>query len=295
MRAQRHSRGTARGGRTAKLMVLWLVIALVVGGFGASAFTMLNRPPDAVALCEQGARIAASTIVLVDTTDALTEIHRRRVRAAIEAERDALPRGGKLSVVTMNEADPSQPMEIVSACNPGKSADANPLFVTVSQVDKQWAAAFGGPVEAAIARASDAPVAGSSPLIATAAALLTRPDFDARVPQRRLVVVSDMLEHQKGGYSQIAGGDFWKSYVNSSLSRLVTLDLRGVAVAIDYLARPNYSGVQGPAHRRFWQWLFTEAGAVEVTFIGLPPAETAPASQPEPQDEARLVKRKRRN
>jgi hypothetical protein len=293
MRTQRQSRGAAGGGRTAKLIVLWLVIAAVVGGFGASAFTLLNRPPDAVALCEQGSHIAASTIVLVDTTDALTEIHRRRVRAAIEAERDALPRGGKLSVVTMNEADPSQPVEIVSACNPGKSGDANPLFVTVSQVDKHWAAAFGEPVEAAIARASEAPAAGSSPLIATAAALLTRPDFDARVPQRRLVVVSDMLEHQKGGYSQLGGGDFWKGYANSSLSRLVALDLRGVAVAIDYLARPNYAGVQGAQHRRFWQRLFTEAGAVEVMFIGMPPAEAAPA--PEPQDEVRLVKRKRRN
>lgn len=283
MLPRRHYHGAPKGGRTAKLAVLWLVIALVLGAFGASAYVMLNRPPDAVALCESGTRIEVSAVVLVDTTDALSEIQRRRVRAAIEVERDRLPRGAKLTIVTINEADPSQPIEVVTACNPGKAADANPLFVTTSQVDKRWSVAFGGPVESAIARASKGPEAASSPIIATVAALTTRPDFDARVGERRLIIISDMLEHQKGGYSQMAGGDFWKAYKTSSLYRLVALDLKGITVGIDYLVRPQYAGVQGTSHRRFWHRLFMEAGAAEVTFIGMQPLEAAPATVPETQ------------
>jgi len=275
----------ADGARRLKLAGLWSIIALVGGGFGASAYTMLNRPPDPVALCQRGTSITASTIVLADTTDALTEIQGRRLRRAIEAERDRTPRGGRLSIVAINDSDPTQPVELFSGCNPGRSSDVNPLFVTAGKVDAEWTVSFGKPVEAAIAAAIDRPETPSSPLIATTAALLTRPDFDTSVAARRLVMVSDMIEHQKGGYSHLAGSDFWKGYANSGLARYAALDLRGVAVAIDYLARPQYATVQGLAHRRFWQRLFAEAGAAEVTFIGLAAPDASPpgtSASPEP-------------
>jgi len=273
----------ADSARRAKLAGLWTVIALVGGAFGASAYTMLSRPPDPVVLCQRGTYISASTVVLADTTDALTEIQSRRLRRAIEAGRDRTPRGGRFSIVAINDSDPSQPAELFSGCNPGRSSDVNPLFVTAGKVDAEWAATFGKPVEAAIAGAAERLETPSSPLIATIAALLTRPDFDARVPQRRLVMVSDMVEHQKG-YSHLSGGDFWKGYANSGLARYATLDLRGVAVAIDYLVRPKYANVQGAPHRRFWQRLFAEAGTAEVTFIGLAaPDAAAPGNFANPQ------------
>lgn len=273
MRPHRLPKAPAKQGRTGKLIALWLVILVIGGGFAAAAWTMVNRPPDAYAQCENGIHIAASAIVLVDATDALTDIQKRRVKTAVEAERDRLPYGGKLSVVTINSADAGQPIEVVSACNPGKASDSNPLFATPSKVEKRWSEAFGKPVEAAIALASDGPRAANSPLIATVSALLTRPDFDARTPVRRLTIVSDMLEHTQGGYSQLTGGNFWKNYVNSSLARRIALDMRGVSVAIDYLVRPQYAEIQGVSHRQFWQRLFSEAGARDVTFIGLAPVD----------------------
>jgi len=247
-----HPRKEARAdsARRTKLAGLWTVIAVVGGGFAASAYTMLNQPPDPVVLCQRGTQIAASTIVLADTTDALTEIQSRRLRRAIEAERDGMPRGGRLPIIAINDGDASQPAELFSGCNPGRSNDVNPLFVTAGKVDAEWAATFGKPVEAATAAAAGRPETPSSPLIATTAALLTRPDFDASVPHRRLVLVSDMVEHQRGGYSHLAGGDLWKGYASSGLARYAALDLRGVTVAIDYLLRPQYAALQGPAHRR---------------------------------------------
>ena len=273
MRPVRRAKARAEQGRNIKLIGLWLVIVGIGGGVGAAAWTMVNRPPDAFSLCESGSNIAASSIMLVDATDALTAIQKRRVKAAVETERDRLPYGGKLTIVTVNGADASQPIEVVSSCNPGKASDNNPLFTTASKVEKRWTDAFNGPVELAIAKASDGAVGANSALIATIAALLTRPDFDARTPVRRLTIVSDMLEHVRGGYSHLAGGNFWKGYVNSPLPRLAPLDLRGVSVAIDYLVRLQFAAVQGAAHRRFWRRLFGESGAKEVTFIGLAPPD----------------------
>lgn len=274
-RSRRYS--DPKTGRWVTLAAIWTVILVILVGFGAAAFVMVTSPPDAFAVCQRNGVPMASTAVMVDTTDPLTDIQRRRVKTTIEAERDRLPRGGRLTVLSINPAAPWEPLEIVSACNPGTAAEANPLFVTRSKTDKRWAAGFAEPIDAAIDQANNGPASPSSPIVVTVAATLTRPDFDARVKQRRLVLISDLLEHQNGGYSQLKGGDFWKSFQASPLARTVALDLRGVPVAIDYLARPKYAAVQGAKHREFWRRLFTEALATEVTFIGLPQDNTAPS------------------
>jgi hypothetical protein len=161
-------------------------------------------------------------------------------------------------------------------CNPGTAAGESQIFVTLSRVEKKWREKYADPIDDAIAKAGDGPSSPNSPIIMSVAAILTRPDFDARVRQRRLVLISDLLEHEKG-YSQLKGGEFWRMYRASPLPHTARLDLRGMAVAIDYLARSQYAAIQGPKHQEFWRRLFSEAGAVEVSFIGQlekEPAET---------------------
>lgn len=269
-----------RTSRTARLIIVWSGIGLLTAGFGTAGIALMTREPDPSILCARGAGLRASTLIIVDPTDAFAEVQRRRVRATIEGERDRLAHGGKLTVLVLGDAAPAEPMEIVSVCNPGRPGDLNPLFETVRTAERRWADAFAEPIDAAIRRASDYPPSANSPIIATIAAGLTRPDFDARVPERRLVLISDLLEHQKGGYSQLAGGDFWKAYSGSELARQGPLDLRGLVVSVDYLVRPQFAAIQGERHRRFWQRLFAEAGAREIVFIGLHPLAAAAAAPP---------------
>jgi hypothetical protein len=268
-----------KAGRRIKLAAIWLVIVTALGGFGVAALITASAPPDAFAVCERGGLPVASTVIMVDTSDELNDVQRKRVKATVGTERDRLPRGGRLTVLGLNPEKPWEPLEIVSACNPGTAADANPIFVTRSRTDKQWSAAFGAPIEAAIIRANSGPASPNSPIIATIAAALTRPDFDSRTPNRRLILISDMLEHQNGAYSQLKGGDLWRSYQSSPPGKRTVLDLRGTEVAIDYLARPQYAAVQGTRHREFWRRLFAESGATGVTFVGLPPDEPLPQVQ----------------
>jgi hypothetical protein len=257
--------------------VLWAFIIASLGGFGAAAYMMATRAPDAYAQCQSSPlQAVASTAAIVDATDALTETQRSRVRTTIEGERDRLPQGGRLIILSLNPAAPWEPIELVSICNPGTAADANPLFATRSRIEARWRTAYADPIEKAIARAIEGPTSTNSPIVATIAATLTRPDFDARVPQqRRMVLVSDLLEHDKAGYSQLKGGDFWNAYRASTLPQKAKLDLRGVSVAIDYLLRGQYAAVQGPKHQEFWQRLLTEAGAAEVSFIGQHPSKVS--------------------
>jgi len=68
--------------------------------------TMLLQPPDAADLCASGAQISTSTLLIVDTSDALSEIQERRLRATVNFERDRLPRGGKFTLLGLNPIIP---------------------------------------------------------------------------------------------------------------------------------------------------------------------------------------------
>jgi hypothetical protein len=257
-----------RKGRSFKIAGLWLVILLVLGTFGMAAVKTLTQPPDPYSLCRTGQTVTASTVVVVDSTDALNEIQKRRVKATVQEAARNLPRGGKFAILGINALAPGEPIEFLSDCRPIAPFEVDPKYETVSLAQKRWTETFWAPVEAAIDRAIQRPVTPASPLIETVAAVLTRPDFDARVPERHLVLVSDLLQHSKA-LSQLHGGKFWEAYRTSALVKETPFDLHGTAIAIDYLLRPRFARIQGEVHRSFWRRLFQEAGADEVVFVGL--------------------------
>lgn len=264
--------------RVLTLISIWGVIILAVAGFAAAAIVTANRPADAYALCQSSAqKAAATTVILVDATDPFTEDQRRRLKSTIEAERDRLPEGGRLILAALNPDAPWEPAELISVCNPGKAENANPFLVTRSKIEKRWQIAFADPIEKARLQSMERGTSERSPIIVSVAAILARADFDTRVSVRRLVVISDLLEHEKGIYSQLRGGDFWSTYQASPLAKSIHLDLHGVSVAIDYLQRGKFAGVQGPRHQAFWQRLIKEAGANDVTFLGMATPIAAPA------------------
>lgn len=275
MRAPRHI--TRTGKRLFTLVSLWAVIVMGVAGFAAAAFMTANRPPDAYAVCQSsGLKAAATTLIMVDATDTFTQDQQRRIQSTVDYERERLPEGGRLIIVSLNPDAPWEPAELVSVCNPGKGESANPLLVTRSKVEQRWQSLYADPIDKAVQKSLAIATSERSPIIITLASLLARADFDARVVSRRLVVISDLLEHEKGVYSQLRGGDFWNAYQVSPLPKTARLDLHGVSVAIDYLQRGKFASVQGPRHQSFWQRLLKEAGASDVNFLGIAPAIAPP-------------------
>lgn len=282
------SRTSSPSNRGVALVTLWSVIALIIGGFAAAAYYAQSRPVDAYALCQKSAlQASATTTILIDVTDALNDDQKRRLKAAVETERMALPIGGRLVVLSVNPVSPWEPAEHVAVCNPGRADGSNPLLETRSRIEGRWRVSFGDPIDKAIETAIAQSGAEQSPIIITLAATLARADFDARASNRRLIIFSDLLEHDKGGYSQLRGGDFAGLYQSSQLPRIARLDLSGVRVAIDYLQRGKFAAIQGPRHMAFWQRLLREAGAAEVSFIGM----AAPPEEPLRKDSASSSRR----
>jgi hypothetical protein len=244
---------------------------------GAAALALTNRSPalDERSLCPTDRKLETSFIILVDTTDSLTQVQISRLLANVREVRDSLPTYGKLTLLFLDATTPFEPKELVSLCNPGSPRNVNRLFQTESRIRKRWEGSFEKPVERATAALATAPTASRSPIIQAIAASTWRPDFDARVTTRSLLIVSDLLQHDSS-YSQYTNRsrDIWASYARSSLVSEAIANLSHVNVQVEYLRRPKDARYQGEMHRAFWYRWFQEAGASSIDFVGLPNPET---------------------
>jgi hypothetical protein len=263
-------RQTSCAARRFRAALLGGLALLVVGGAGYVA--TISRPPplDPATLCRLDQRLESSVTIIVDTTDALTRLQASRLAAAVRDAREALPIHGKLTLLFLDAANPFDPREILSLCNPGSVRDLNPFTQTASRVQRRWRESFEAPIDAAVEALTRAPTARRSPIMETIAAATARPDFDSRVPRRRLLVVSDLLQHEPGGYSHYTGDMRWQRFLSSRPAASAWADLAGVEVAIEYLRRPESARQQTDAHRAFWRDWFVWSGAASVRFLGAP-------------------------
>src|SRR5690606_34075213 len=83
----------------------------------------------------------------------------------------------------------------------------------------------------------------------------------ARAPDRprRLVVISDMLQHTED-LSHYRGEHNFLAFRASPRWRRLRPDLAGVEVEIFYVWRDTGLDVQGASHVQFWRDVITEAG-----------------------------------
>lgn len=232
--ARRRRRTSGAGGQIAAIAILAIVLVAVIGGIGwfwlraTEAFV----PIDEASLCPKDG-ITAQTVVLLDTTDALSRVTQAEVLNRLTDLTADLPRGGLLDIRVLNE-DPEKTKSVLSLCNPGAGDDVDPMIGNPDLAKRRWSDRFAGPV----AEALDASVAGGaqnfSPILAAlqqiAAERLTTRNQQS-VPTQ-IVVISDMLEHTSY-YSHFRDGrglsTFMDTYTEIAGTRYLT-DLHGADV-----------------------------------------------------------------
>ena len=153
--------------------------------------------------------LGAHTVILVDTTDRLEARHRRKLRAVLAtgartARRNTIASRSCASAC----AGRRSPSILFSKCLPRPPEQTNPLFenarmvqpaalgrrfCTARSIDAVRSAGSGGPARA-------------SPIVAGLRAVAADPDFGAEIPRRRLVLVSDLLEHNPTGLFTLRAG-----------------------------------------------------------------------------------------
>lgn len=262
---RRPRRAARRGDR---LGVALIGLAFVVLAALAAAGLALRPPPtDPDTLCRTDAPIAAHTVVLVDATDRLEPRHRRRLEATVRQEAARLEPHQRLTIMALRAARPQEPRILFSKCLPPDGSRTNPLFANPRQAQERWDASVGQALTGAVRRAGGGGLADSSPILAGLRAVAADPDFGADIPQRRLVLVSDLLEHETRGFSLYSETADFRTWQADPANR--PADLEAVDIRVTPLDRPDHAARQARA-QTFWEQYFDAAGARRVRFDPAP-------------------------
>jgi hypothetical protein len=233
-----------------------LMLTSVFGLFAAAA---IHQPPatDAETGCRRDREDPAHTIVLVDQSDPFNATDLDWVRSLLDGEARSLERYGRLTVIVPNSASPYDPLEVFSGCSPGSAAEANPIFQNPKMIAAAWEKKFHTPLMTQTDAALSDTVAPSSPLMEAMYTAADRPDFQSHVPVRRLILISDLMQHSPG-FSMYRSGVDAEAFAQSELADM-TAGLEGVEVIARVVPRPVYPlpliEVKG-----FWEQWFNEAG-----------------------------------
>ncbi len=160
-----------------------------------SVTVFLFRPPlpDARTLCPTTRGIAAHTVVIVDRTDrwnpavgaALTELIDHAQRNTQQYE--------KFSIVSLDASNSTRPL--FSVCNPGEPTFMTDLYRGRRYTQRDFDERFVGAAESVVAQLREPAEARASPIVEFVHRWLGRDDFNASIPHRRLVLISDMRQN----------------------------------------------------------------------------------------------------
>lgn len=233
--------------------------------FGALAWFwwFSPRPPllDAATLCPV-AGPDGITVVLVDTSDDLPSPARREARTIIDDLIIALPAYYRLDIRVLDIAA-AKSRSLFSKCNPGDGTGLSEWTSNPRVARLKWLESFRKPANDAIDHSLASQKAESSPIMAAIQdiALERFTGAAADRAQKRLVVISDMLEYTRE-YSQYprAGDLSYERFRQSPVYLRFRTDLHGARVTINYVQRIQPK-IDNTKHAEFWhRWVTDNQG-----------------------------------
>lgn len=245
-----------------------LIVLLVLGGLGAAAVaTSRATRIDASTLCATTGP-SAVTVVLIDATDSISSVQRTAIINRLNKIDRQLKANERLAVFEISPgANPLTPA--FSMCRPAAAAETSALTGNKKLASQKYDGTFKPAVAATLSSLlNKAPAAGSPIMEAIQAASVSTfqaSDLPDEAP-RRLVVVSDMLEHGPAG-SQYGSLPDFDDYKASPQFARATSDLTDVDVIVLYLRRDDGASVQGINHIDFWARWFAAQGASDFKAI----------------------------
>lgn len=263
-----------RGGRETpalKAIAIVIVVAVLVGLGGVFWFvqdrTAQLASLDPETLCPKSGP-TSQLAVLIDRTDALTEIQGEALRRQITAWAADIPKHGSFKVYEVGYAGNQggallQP--VVAVCNPGDGSDQSAIDSNPKMWRARYEDKFQAPISAMLERMRLDEEAKSSPILEGVQAIAVK-DFGPDAPQgpKTLIVVSDLLQNRQG-FSLYHGVPALDSFWTSPYGASVRSNLSGIHAEIYLLRRLKAAAKQTDALGKFWiDWLERQGAQVDA-------------------------------
>ena len=250
-----------------KLIGAILLATMTLGAAGGGLYLWATTPApavrDKVTLCP--ATPPKDIIVAVlDTTDGLPEPARVEALTRLTDLVESFPEN---ALFELRVVDPAYKAGRVvrTLCNPGDGSALSEINANPKRARQIWRGKFRKPIIQELEGSLHAAPSKSSPLLATFQRIALERFTGAKLAgaSKHLVIVSDMIEHDPGVYSQYPPNDLsYARFKASPYYRKVRTDLHGAKVDIFYIDR-GLRGLDTGKHIQFWlDWIADNDGGV---------------------------------
>jgi hypothetical protein len=265
-RRQRRQRNNARGIGAALGGIALIFLALAALGLLALFyFSVPQRPKlDPASLCPVDGPHGI-TVVLVDTSDDLPEPAQRQVLGLLDDQISGLADYHRLDIRVLDIAG-SRSRSLFSKCNPGDGTGLSEWTDNPRLARMRWIESFRQPAKEAVKSSLSSASARNSPIMG-AIQDIAIDQFSSSAAERiekKLIVISDMLEYTPL-YSQYpAGGDLsYQRFKRSPGYLKYRTDLHDAHVKIEYVQQTQVT-IDSVKHIEFWkEWIADNKGVFD--------------------------------
>ena len=229
----------------------------------------LDIPTDPLSLCPLNEPPAEIVVVLLDISDQFSEPQLIAVTQQMRRIRSALPQSGLIDVYAVSREGERLPRSVGRLCNPGTGEDLNRLYQNPALAHRKWES-FIEKFDRTIEEIGQLPHTQTSPIFESVQAVALRtlndPEFDG-VP-KRLVIVSDLIQHVPGKQSHYQTVPIFQEFRGNPYFSQTRPNLTDTSVDVLYLRRSELK-MQGVQHVTFWTEFLEFSGAQKVAFTSV--------------------------
>ncbi|MET0182381.1 MAG: hypothetical protein ABW199_05790 [Caulobacterales bacterium] len=211
---------------------------------------------DPTTLCPTSRPIAGHTLVILDRTDRWDPSIGAALTDLVENAQRNTKQYQKFSIVSLDATGSTHP--IFSICNPGQPNFVSDLYRGRRYTERDFDEKFVGAADRVIEEVSAPAEADSSPIVEYVHRWLGSDEFNEAIPDRRLVLVSDMRQNSPQ-YSIYAARE------GAGLSNVVKSEFgdaaRDVTFDVYFLAHGRDHNVSENEVRAAWDEAFRDVGA----------------------------------
>lgn len=232
--ARRRPAGGRRSRSRSNNNALWIAViigclGLVVGvGFVASNLIEGGKINEATLCHSSGATNVTS--VLLDLTDPLSTTQQARLKTILANEVEASTEDTMIALGVVSE-DPARWGAMFAKCKPASGSDANGLYENPAIIEARYDEEFIKPIQATLQAMLNGDVENQSPIMEALQSLISEtPDFTRIRGHRKIIIVSDMLQHSDTLSFYRRQG--WDYFADQNGERRLAGNLTGVSVEI---------------------------------------------------------------
>ncbi|MDA9839520.1 hypothetical protein N9B97_01880 [Porticoccaceae bacterium] len=250
--------------KTSNLLPVAIIVSVLVI-FGIFIFQYAKAvqskiETDAVTNCRIDGFFPRDTVVLIDATEAVTDAQLEGLWNELALViRDSAIHERFTVYFLKDEPERFQPKLIV--CNPGTGKNLSPATNNLRKLMATWEDSFQSPLKDTLNGLLQVKPSMSSPIMEMLKFVGLRTFSRSESPDRRLILISDMVEHTDF-YSQYRDRNLdFKSLSQRPHFKEMKPRLRGVVVDLWYIERSRLSDIQGSSHvDNFWVPFIRKSG-----------------------------------